>query len=637
MTAAFALVLRRIAGRSESGPKQGNPWNSDYGEHIAFADFAGRQSAWTCDRTAFLGRNGSFHNPAALQRGVTLSARDGAGLDPCGVLQTTVELLPNQQVELIFFLGQSDNAESARSLLQRLRATDPRESLNQVKNNWGTLLNTVQVRTPDAAMDIIMNGWLFYQTLACRYWARAAFYQAGGAYGFRDQLQDSMAIALVAPQLSREHILRAAARQFLEGDVQHWWHTPTGRGVRTHFSDDRIWLPYVVAHYAAVTGDMAILDEMVPFLEGRELPAEQEDAYFEPVRSARTATLFDHCALALDVSLKTGTHGLPLMGGGDWNDGMNRVGHKGQGESVWLAWFLHATLLTFADLAESREASESSTRWRNHARLLKSAAETAGWDGSWYRRAYFDDGTPLGSSGNTECRIDSLAQSWAVISGAADPDRARQAMAAVDEYLVRTGDDLILLFRPPFEKTPLDPGYIKGYLPGVRENGGQYTHAAVWTLIANSVLGEGDKVGELFNMLNPINRTATRAGAFAYKVEPYVVAADIYADSPHTRRGGWTWYTGAAGWLYQAGIESILGLRVRAGQLSINPCIPSAWRSYEMTLRYKTSIYEITVENPHAVSCVVASVELNGVRQADPSIQLSDDGQTHLVRVLMGG
>ena len=614
-----------------------NPWNSDYGEHIAFADFAGRQSAWTCDRTTFLGRNGSFHNPAALRRGVTLSARDGAGLDPCGVLQTTVELLPDQQVELIFFLGQSDNVESARSLLQRLRATDPRESLNQVKNNWGKLLNTVQVRTPDAAMDIIMNGWLFYQTLACRYWARAAFYQAGGAYGFRDQLQDSMAIALVAPQLSREHILRAAARQFLEGDVQHWWHTPTGRGVRTHFSDDRIWLPYVVAHYAAVTGDMAILDEMVPFLEGRELPAEHEDAYFEPVRSARTATLFDHCALALDVSLKTGAHGLPLMGGGDWNDGMNRVGHKGQGESVWLAWFLHATLLTFADLAESREASESSTRWRNHARLLKSAAETAGWDGSWYRRAYFDDGTPLGSSGNTECRIDSLAQSWSVISGAADPGRARQAMAAVDEYLVRTGDDLILLFRPPFEKTPLDPGYIKGYLPGVRENGGQYTHAAVWTLIANSILGEGDKVGELFNMLNPINRTATRAGAFAYKVEPYVVAADIYADSPHTRRGGWTWYTGAAGWLYQAGIESILGLRVRAGQLSINPCIPSAWRSYEMTLRYKTSIYEITVENPHAVSCVVASVELNGVRQADPSIQLRDDGQTHLVRVLMGG
>ncbi len=613
-----------------------NPWNADYGEHIAFADFAGRQSSWTCDRTEFLGRNGSFHHPAALQRGEILLERAGAGFDPCGVLQTTVELLPDQQVELVFFLGQSDSAESARSLLQRLRATDPRESLNQVKQNWGKLLNTVQVRTPDAAMDIIMNGWLLYQTLACRYWARAAFYQAGGAYGFRDQLQDSMAIALVAPQLSREHILRAAARQFLEGDVQHWWHPPTGRGVRTHFSDDRIWLPYVVAHYVAVTGDAAILDEVAPFLEGRELPAEQEDVYFEPTRSERTTTVFDHCALALDVSLTTGAHGLPLMGGGDWNDGMNRVGHKGQGESVWLAWFLHTTLLTFADLAESRDASESSARWRHHASILKNAAETAGWDGSWYRRAYFDDGTPLGSSGNTECRIDSLAQSWAVISGAADPGRARQAMAAVDEYLVRTGDDLILLFTPPFKKTPLDPGYIKGYLPGVRENGGQYTHAAVWTVIANSMLGEGDKVGELFNMLNPINRTATRAGAFAYKVEPYVVAADVYAEAPHTRRGGWTWYTGAAGWLYQAGIESMLGLRVRAGRLRVHPCIPRAWRSYEMTLRYESSTFVIKVENPPGAGNVVASIEVNGVPQPDQTITLIDDGRTHEIRVLMG-
>ena len=613
-----------------------NPWNADFGEHIAFADFAGRQTAWTCDRREFLGRNGSARNPAALQRGASLSGRSGAGLDPCAALQTTVEILPDQQVELVFFLGQSDSREAARSLLRRLRATRPHDILDEVKNNWRKLLTTVQVRTPDAAMDIMLNGWLLYQTLACRYWARAGFYQAGGAYGFRDQLQDSMAIVMVAPEIAREHILRAAARQFVEGDVQHWWHPPTGRGVRTHFSDDRIWLPYVVAHYVAVTGDVAILDETVAFLEGRQLLPEQEDAYFEPVISARTATLFDHCALALDISLPTGVHGLPLMGGGDWNDGMNRVGHKGQGESVWLAWFLHTTLLGFAGLAESREATESSTRWRNHAAQLKHAAETAGWDGSWYRRAYFDDGTPLGSSGNTECRIDSLAQSWSVISGAGDPGRARQAMAAVDEYLVRTGDDLILLFTPPFEKTSLDPGYIKGYLPGVRENGGQYTHAAVWVLMANSILGEGDKVGELFCMLNPINRSATRAGAFAYKVEPYVVAADVYAESPHTRRGGWTWYTGAAGWLYQAGIESVLGLRIRDGKLTFKPCVPSTWRSYEMTLRYKSSVYEITVENPHSVSCAVASVELYGVIQPNQTIVLSDDGGSHRVRVLMG-
>ena len=613
-----------------------NPWNADFGEHIAFADFAGQQTAWTCDRAEFLGRNGSFRYPAALQRGVKLSARAGAGLDPCAVLQTTVDILPDQEVQLVFFLGQSDSHESARALLRRLRAIRPRRILEEVKSNWNNLLTTVQVRTPDAAMNILLNGWLLYQTLACRYWARAGFYQAGGAYGFRDQLQDSMAIALVAPQLAREHILRAAGRQFIEGDVQHWWHPPTGRGVRTHFSDDRIWLPYVAAHYVAVTGDDSILDEVTPFLAGPPLPLEQEDAFFEPSGSERTATLFDHCALALDVSLTTGVHGLPLMGGGDWNDGMNRVGHKGQGESVWLAWFLYTTLLTFADLAESRNAIELSTRWRTHAAQLKNATEAAGWDGNWYRRAYFDDGTPLGSAESIECRIDSLAQSWSVISGAADPARARQAMAAVDQYLVRNGDDLVLLFTPPFEKTSLDPGYIKGYLPGVRENGGQYTHAAVWTLIANSILGEGDRVGEMFAMLNPINRTATRAGMFAYKVEPYVVAADVYAEPPHTRRGGWTWYTGAAGWLYQAGLESILGLRIRDGILSFRPCIPSAWRHYKATVRFKTSTYEIVVENPAGVSCIVEHVELDGRLQSSNAVKLDNDGGTHIIRVQMG-
>ena len=613
-----------------------NPWNSDFGEHIAFVDFAGRQSAWTCDRTEFVGRNGGFQHPAALQRGETLSARAGAGLDPCAALQTEVELLPDQRVELVFYLGQTDNRESAKSLLKRLRITAAQEILAEVKQNWRDLLTGVQVRTPDAAMDVMLNGWLLYQTVACRYWARAGFYQAGGAYGFRDQLQDSMAMTLAAPELSREHILRSAGRQFIEGDVQHWWHPPSGRGVRTHFSDDRIWLPYVVAHYVCVTGNSAILDELVPFIEGPPLLPEREDAYFEPSRSARTATLFDHCALALDVSLTTGINGLPLMRGGDWNDGMNRVGHQGKGESVWLAWFLHTALLGFAHLAEARSATDSSKRWHHHAAALKNAIEAKGWDGSWYRRAYFDDGTPLGSSGNTECRIDSIAQSWSVISGAADPGRARQAMAAVDEYLVRKGDDLILLFTPPFNKTPLDPGYIKGYFPGVRENGGQYTHAAVWALMANAMLGEGDKVGELFNMLNPINRSASRAGAFAYKVEPYVVAADVYAEAPHTRRGGWTWYTGAAGWLYQAGIESVLGLRVRNGKLSFQPCIPSSWRGYEMTFRYQTSIYVITVDNPDAVCHTLASVELDGETQSDQAITLSADGHTHQVRVLMG-
>ncbi|MEO6072940.1 MAG: glucoamylase family protein [Burkholderiales bacterium] len=613
-----------------------NPWNADYGDHVAFADFAGRQTAWTCDRTEFLGRNGGFQNPAALQSGKKLAARDGAGFDACAALQTTVELRPDQEVELVFFLGQTTDQNSARELIRYLRQTPMSQTLQEVKEGWGELLCKVQVRTPDAAMDILLNGWLLYQTISCRYWARAAFYQAGGAYGFRDQLQDSLAIALVAPQLAREHILRASARQFVEGDVQHWWHPPSGRGVRTRVSDDRLWLPYVVAQYIALTGDVAILDIVVSFLDGPPLLPEQDDAYFEPGHSVEHATLYNHCALALDASLKTGVHGLPLMGGGDWNDGMNRVGHEGHGESVWLGWFLIGTIEKFAPLGVLYNDNSRTKRWRDHAVALKNAIETAGWDGSWYRRAYFDNGTPLGSSANTECRIDSLAQSWSVISGVGDPDRARQAVSAVDDYLVRTGDDLVLLFTPPFERTPFDPGYIKGYLPGVRENGGQYTHAAVWVLIANAMLGAGDRVGELFKMLNPIDRTASRAGVFAYKVEPYVIAADIYTEPPHTRRGGWTWYTGAAGWLYQAGIESILGFQVRAGKLTLKPCIPRAWRNYEITFRHHESTYIITVDNPNAVSVGVVQLELDGAPQSGDTILLNDDGKTHRIRAVIG-
>jgi cyclic beta-1,2-glucan synthetase len=614
-----------------------NRHDADFGGRIAFADLAGRQTAWTCNRAEFIGRNGSLDAPAALCHAKALKHRAGAGLDPCAALSTQIELAAGESIELVFLLGQGNDRDHARGLVQRCRALDMQQTFAAVKQSWSKTLGKTQVKTPDRGLDLMLNGWLLYQTLSCRMWARAAFYQAGGAFGFRDQLQDSMALAVARPDLARSHLLRAAAHQFVEGDVQHWWHPPSNRGVRTHFSDDLIWLPYAVSHYVKVSGDTAVLDEMLPFLTGPVLAPEQEDAYFEPTQAEQLASLFEHCARTLDSSLKVGVHGLPLMGCGDWNDGMNRVGHLGKGESVWLAWFLIATLTEFAGVAESRGDTERAVRWREHVAKLKAAVEAEGWDVSWYRRAYFDDGTPLGSATNTECRIDSLAQSWGVISGAADPERARLAMSSVREYLIQYGDDLVLLFTPPFDKTLLDPGYIKGYLPGVRENGGQYTHAAIWCVIAYAMLGEGDQAGELLHMLNPINRAASRTGVYAYKVEPYVLSADIYAVPPHTRRGGWTWYTGAAGWFYRAGLEWMLGLNIRADTLHFNPCIPRNWSTYSLTYRHRDTGYEIVVSNPKGMSKGVASIELDGVLQAESdTIPLLDDGQQHRVLVTMG-
>jgi cyclic beta-1,2-glucan synthetase len=615
-----------------------NPWSNEFGGRVAFADLAGRQRAWTGDRTEFIGRNGTLEHPDALAGGAPLSGRVGAGLDPCGALQTQLELKPNGWAEVIFFLGEAASKADALSLITRYRTADLDSVFGAVIRHWDDVLGAVQVKTPDRSLDILLNRWLLYQTLACRLWARSAFYQASGAYGFRDQLQDVMALTLAKPELARTHLLRAAARQFSEGDVQHWWLPTSGQGVRTRISDDLIWLPYVAANYVKVTNDLAVLDEMAPFLEGQALRADEPEAYFQPMVAEERGTLFEHCARALDRSLTTGAHGLPLIGTGDWNDGMNRVGEAGRGESVWLGWFLHAALSAFAPLAEARGELPRATLWRQHVRALRESLEREGWDGDWYRRGYFDDGTVLGSAASDECRIDSIAQSWGVISGAADPARSARGMAAVDEQLVRRTDGLLLLFTPPFDQTRLDPGYIKGYPPGIRENGGQYTHAALWSVIAFAMLGDGNQAFDLLSMLNPINHANTRAAVHRYKVEPYVVSADVYATAPHVGRGGWTWYTGSAAWMYRAGLEWILGFRVRGATLLLDPCIPTAWRRFELAFRYHSARYDIAVENPRGVSRGVTRVEIDGELLAGTGapIPLSDDGATHRVRVILG-
>jgi cyclic beta-1,2-glucan synthetase len=614
-----------------------NAWNWEFANRVAFADLCGRQTSWTGDRLEFLGRNASLDHPASLERGREFSGKVGAGLDPCAAVQTKVELEPGERTEVLFFLGQGEGREQARSLVDRYRRMSCDAVLREVREQWDRELGAVQVKTPDPSIDLLLNRWLLYQTLSCRIWGRSAFYQSGGAYGFRDQLQDVMALAVTKPEIARDHLLRAAARQFPEGDVQHWWHPPSGRGVRTRISDDRLWLPYAVAHYLKTTEDRAVLEVEVPWLEGEALEEHQQDAYFKPEASADRATLYEHCARALDQSLEVGRHGLPLMGAGDWNDGMNRVGHEGRGESVWLGWFLLANLKDFAAIADSRAEAERAARWRQSAASLEASLEREAWDGAWYRRAFFDDGTPLGSAENEECQIDSISQSWAVLSGAGSEERARQAMESVERRLVRRESGLLLLFSPPFDRTPLDPGYIKGYLPGIRENGGQYTHAAVWSVAAFAMLGEGDKATDLFNLLNPIHHASGRAELHRYKVEPYAIAADVYSEPPHEGRGGWTWYTGAAGWLYRAGLEWILGFQKRGSALCIDPCIPKEWKRFEIAYRHGDTLYRITVENPKGVCRGVSRVSLDGALLAGEAlVPLANDAREHQVQVVLG-
>ncbi len=614
-----------------------NHWQEEFAGRVAFAWLEGSQS-FTADRAEFLGRHGRYDLPAALAEPPErpLGGNSGAGLDPCAALRRQLTLAPGEAVECLFLVGQGRHHDEARQLIERNARLGFERLLAAVEDRWDDTLGALQISTPQPALDLLVNRWLLYQALGCRIWARSGFYQSSGAYGFRDQLQDVLALAAARPDVAREHLLRTAARQFVEGDVQHWWHPPSGRGVRTHCSDDLLWLPYAAAHLVEVTGDATLLDAEIPFLEQPPVPAGREDDYRQPERGAQSATLFEHCARAVDRATGAlGAHGLPLMGSGDWNDGMNRVGVEGRGESVWLGWFLCTVLDRMAPLAEARGEEKRAAAWTAARESLRAALELEGWDGAWYRRAFWDDGTALGSAVDDECRIDSIAQSWAVISRAADPERARRAMAAVEEVLVQRGDGLVLLFAPPFAHTQRDPGYIKGYPPGVRENGGQYTHGAIWAAIAFAELGDGDRAGELLDLLNPVHHARTAAGVHRYRVEPYVAVADIYSQPPHTGRGGWTWYTGSASWMYRAVVEWLLGLRRRGDTLEIDPCVPRSWSGFEATLKAGAATYRIAVENPQQVSRGVSRIELDG-RPVSAPIVLRDDGAEHLVRVLLG-
>lgn len=610
-----------------------NKYNTEFNSKVAFFDTDEANRTITTDRREFIGRNGTLSNPDGMYR-ARFSGRTGAALDPCAVIQVVFDLAEGQEKEIVFRLGAADNMHDALAIIKKMGGRETAlQALDKVKQFWKETLGAVHVETPDAAVNILINGWLNYQTMASRIWGRSGFYQSGGAFGFRDQLQDVLSLIHTKPALVRHQILLSASRQFKEGDVQHWWHPPAGRGVRTTCSDDLLWLPFVTTKYIAVTGDKAILDEPVHFLEGRLLNAGEESYYDLPIRSEKVAPLYQHCVLAIEHALSFGEHGLPLIGSGDWNDGMDKVGEHGKGESVWLAFFLYGILMKFVEVAELKNDKAFAEKCSTTAAELQQNIQTHAWDGAWYRRAYFDDGTPLGSKENEECKIDSIAQSWSVLSGAADTKRQLMAMNAAEKYLVRKDEGIIQLFDPAFDKSQLNPGYIKGYVPGVRENGGQYTHAAIWLIMAFATMRDTERTWELLQLINPINHGKDEATIEKYKAEPYVIAADVYTVPLHTGRGGWTWYTGAAGWLYQLFIESFIGLKREADRLYISPCLPKAWDKIKIEYRYINTLYRIELINSNQNEDL--KIWIDDKETAGDFISLADDGTEHKVKIIL--
>lgn len=605
-----------------------NGYHEDYPRQSAFLHVIGGADSITGDRAAFIGRNGSALHPTAMGWR-ELPGIVGAALDPCGAVQKKIELADGAEQQIVLLIGWTDGAATVADVLASLDSLEQAQrATTQTIEFWSNTCTAIEVRTPNPAFDLIVNHWLLYQTLSCRVWGRSAFYQSGGAFGFRDQLQDVMAVVYCLPHVARQVILQAAARQFEQGDVQHWWHPPAGRGVRTRFADDYLWLPFVVCHYVETTGDLELLDESVPYLHTHILEPHEHERYELPAISGLTEDLFSHCLRAIDHGLRFGAHGLPLIGCGDWNDGMSRVGIEGRGESVWMGWFLSLVLERFAPLVEQRGDPNRAEAYRQQARRVREAVEREAWDGKWYRRAFFDDGTPLGSHENDECTIDSLAQSWSVIAGG-DAERSKIAMHSAEEQLVRDAERLVLLLTPPFDKTPLDPGYIKGYAPGIRENGGQYTHAAMWMIQALTLQGRGTRAVELFDLVNPVLTATAHRGEEVYRAEPYVVAADVYSTAPHVGRGGWTWYTGSAAWMYRVAVECILGIQLRGDRLTLQPCIPSKWSDYEVTLRRGDSTWRIRVLNPAGLETGRLTIAVDGEPHHGGSIALFDDGQEH--------
>ena len=613
-----------------------NRYHADAGDRVAFAALSGPTRSHTGDRTVFLGRNRSMRGPAAMGR-ARLSQRTGAGLDPCAAVQAAVKLAPGERVELTCMLGSAASLGEVHALVRAYREDSAvATTLGGTRAWWDDRLGTIQVHTPELSVDLLLNRWLLYQSLSCRMWGRSAVYQSGGAFGFRDQLQDTMALVYAHPELAREHILLAASRQFLEGDVQHWWHPPGGAGIRSRISDDLLWLPHVVAHYIRTTGDVDILHEQVPFLDAPSLKDDQHESFQTPEVSTELASLFEHCRRAVARGQRFGSHGLPLMGTGDWNDGMNLVGAEGRGESVWLAWFLVDVLESMAKMADLLDRPDLGESYRHDRTALTRRIENSAWDGEWYLRAFNDEGTPLGAAASVEARIDSIPQSWAWLCGAADPERAGRALESAWSHLVREDEGLVLLLAPPFDKLEPSPGYIKGYPPGARENGGQYTHAALWLAMAMARRGDGARAFKLLRMLNPIEHARDPQSVWRYGIEPYVVAGDVYRLPDRIGHGGWSWYTGSAAWMYRAWVEEVLGLQLRGETLRITPVIPGEWDGFQMSYRHGEAVYEIVVENPEHREAGVAWVELDGGRVENGVIGLERDLVKHRVLVHMG-